>query len=60
MSTRNVLDWLKDAARLAPDAAAFAMPGNALPWKRVFDRARSVGSFLAARIPAQSPVLILM
>ncbi len=60
MSTRNVLDWLGDAARLAPEAAAFAMPGNMLTWKQVYDRARSVGSFLAARAPAQSPVLILM
>ena len=60
MSTRNVLDWLKDAARLAPDAAAFAMPGNTVSWRRVYDRARSVGSFLAARVPRQSPVLILM
>ena len=60
MSTRNVLTWLTDAARLSPDAVAFDMPGNALTWGQVHDRARCVGSFLAARIPTQSPVLILM
>lgn len=26
MSTRNVLDWLSDAARLSPDAVAFEQP----------------------------------
>ena len=60
MSTRNVLTWLTDAARLAPDAAAFAMPGSSLSWGQVHERARRVGSFLAARVSRQSPVLILM
>ena len=60
MSTRNVLDWLKDAARLSPDAAAFDIPGRSLTWREVHNRARAVGSFLSARIPRQTPVLILM
>ena len=60
MRTRNILDWLEDAARLAPDAAAFDAPESALTWGMVRHRARAVGSFLAARAAAQAPVLILM
>ena len=60
MSTRNVLDWLSDAARHSPGAAAFDMPGTALTWGQVEARAKCVGSFLAVRVPRQSPVLILM
>ena len=60
MSTRNVLEWLEEAERLSPEAVAFDAPGESLTWHEVACRARAVGSFLAARIPAQSPVLILM
>ena len=60
MSTRNVLQWLEDAARRAPEAAAFDMPGNGLSWRQTRDRARAVGSRLCALLPAQTPVLILM
>ena len=57
---RNVLTWLEDAARRAPDAAAFDMPGERLTWQAVFSRARAIGSYLTGLIPAQTPVLILM
>ena len=60
MNTRNVLDWLENAARIAPEAAAFDMPGSMMTWRSLQRRAREVGSFLAARVPAQSPVMILM
>lgn len=60
MSTRNVLDWLEDAARLSPDAVAFEQPGQILTWGQAKKKARSIGSRLAALIPRQSPVLILM
>ena len=60
MSTRNVLEWLEDAAKLSPDAPAYDAPGRLMTWRQVYDRARGVGGFLAARIPRQSPVLILM
>lgn len=60
MSTRNVLDWLEDAARLAPDAVAFDQPGRVLNWNQVRHAARSIGSFLAAHTSCQQPVLILM
>ena len=60
MSTRNVLDWLEDAARLSPDAVAFEQPGQSLTWGQAEKKARSIGSRLAALIPRQSPVLILM
>lgn len=60
MNTRNVLAWLEDAARLSSDAIAFDRPGTCLTWNQVRHAARNIGSFLAARIPRQQPVLILM
>lgn len=60
MSTRNVLEYLTDAARLAPEAVAFDAPGTALTWREVHQAAREIGSFLASRIAPQQPVLILM
>ena len=60
MSARSVLEWLEDAARLAPDAVAFEQPDKAITWNGVRHRARAVGSALASLIPLQSPVLILM
>lgn len=60
MSARNVLCWLEDAARLAPDETAFDQPDLRLSWGEVCLRARQAGSFLACLIPRQSPVLILM
>lgn len=60
MSTRNVLEWLEDAARLAPEAVAFNQPGKALTWNQVRHAARGIGSFLAAHTDSQRPVLILM
>ena len=57
---RSVLVWLEEAARRAPEAAAFDMPGDRLTWRAVYDRARAIGSYLARMIPAQTPVLILM
>lgn len=60
MSTRNVLDWLEGAARLAPGAAAFDAPGKVVTWGQVCQSAREIGSFLAAQTVAQQPVLLLM
>ena len=60
MSVRNVLEWLEAAERLAPDAVSFDAPGDAQTWRGTAERARQVGSWLAARIPEASPVLILM
>ena len=60
MSTRNVLDWLSDAATLSPDGAAFEQPEGKITWRQTEQRARAIGSRLAALIPPQSPVLILM
>ncbi len=57
---RNVLVWLEEAARRAPEATAFDMPGDRLAWQAVHDRARAIGSHLAGLVPAQTPVLILM
>ena len=60
MSTRNILDWLEEAACFSPDAPAFEQPGNRTTWSGICRRARQIGSCLAAVIPQQSPVLILM
>jgi len=60
MSVRNILEWLEDAARLAPDAPAFDMPGNGVTWLQARRQARAVGSFIAARTAPRAPVLILM
>ena len=60
MSVRNVLDWLEEAARLAPEATAFDSPERRLAWAQARGLARRAGSRLASLIPPQSPVLILM
>ncbi len=60
MSTRNVLDWLEEAARLSPDATAFDQPGRRMSWNQVCQSAKRIGSALAALVPEQTPVLILM
>lgn len=60
MSVRNVLDWLEEAARCAPDAVAFDAPESSLTWGALCLRAREAGSFLAARLQRQQPVLVLM
>ena len=60
MNTRNVLDWLEEAACFAPDAPAFESTGGSMTWSEVCRRARSIGSMLRKLIPRQVPVLILM
>ena len=60
MSVRNILAWLEDAARLSPDAPAFAQPEGNLTWSQVKSRAQCIGSRLTQLIAGQSPVLILM
>ena len=53
MNTRNVLDWLEEAARLAPDGVALEEPGRRLTWSQVRLKARCVGSALCGRFPRQ-------
>ncbi|MGN1019636.1 MAG: AMP-binding protein [Aristaeellaceae bacterium] len=60
MSVRNVLEWLEIAAWLSPDAAAVDQPDRVMTWGRVWQAAREAGSYLAGRIDAQQPVLVLM
>ena len=60
MSVRNVLDWLEEAARLAPGNIAFDAPGKAMTWEQVWQTAQETGSLLATQTKAQQPVLILM
>ena len=60
MNTRNVLQWLEEAACFAPDAPAYEQPGTSLHWSEVCRRARCIGTRLSREIPRQTPVLILM
>ena len=60
MNTRNVLDYLETAAENAGNAPAFDMPGESLSWQDLRTLARRIGSCIAERITARSPVLILM
>ena len=60
MSTRNVLEWLEEAACFAPDAPAFVTPGGSMTWSEVCRKARRVGTALCELISRQTPVLILM
>lgn len=57
---RSVLSWLEAAAASAPDSPAFEAPDCCLTWAQTRQAARRIGSFLAVRVPDQSPVLILM
>ncbi len=58
--TRCVLDWLEEAANRAPNAVAFDAPDESLTWAELREQAQKIGTWIAAQIPAQSPVLILM
>ena len=58
--TRNILDWLEEAAACAPDQTAYDSPARGLTWREVLDQAKRIGTWIARRLPAQSPVLILM
>ena len=57
---QNVLDWLDAAAAGSAGETAFDSPAQTLTWGQVRSLARRIGSFIAGRVPAQSPVLILM
>lgn len=58
--TRNVLEWLEDAADCAADAKACDQPDVQMTWAELCQKAQEIGTFIAQRVPAQSPVLILM
>jgi len=61
MSTRNVLDWLEEAACFSPEGTAFAQPGGgSMTWSQVCRNARRIGTALSRIIPRQKPVLVLM
>lgn len=60
MSTRNILDWLEEAALAAPEAPAYDGPGAGYTWGALQRKAREAGSFLCTLTKRQQPVLILM
>ncbi len=58
--TRNVLEWLEDAARRAPEAMAFEDGTTGMTYCQLLTRAQEIGSFLLAHVRAQQGVLLLM
>lgn len=56
----SVLDYLETAAGSAPNDVAFESNREQLTWAQTRSLARRVGSHIAKRVSAQSPVLILM
>jgi len=56
---RNVLAWLERSAHRRPDAVWLRDPLNTLTFSGAMRRAMETGTFLARRIPARKPVLIL-
>lgn len=56
----SVLDYLEAAADSVPDGTAFEAPGELLTWSQTRELAKRIGSHIAKRVCAQSPVLILM
>ena len=56
----NVLEWLEaDVARF-PDAIAFADAEHELSYEQLVQKAKSVGSYIACRVPACTPVACYM
>lgn len=57
---RNVLTWLEESARRAPEHVAFEDDASALTYAQLLRRAQEIGSFLHGCIPPQRPVLVYM
>ena len=57
---RNVLTWLEESARRAPEHVAFEDDASALTYAQLLQRAQEIGSFLHGCIPPQRPVLVYM
>ncbi len=52
----NVLEWLEADARAYPEKLAFADDAQQLSYEQLMQTARSVGSYLAARVSECTPV----
>lgn len=57
---RSVLTWLEDTARACPDDIAMEDRESTLTYSQLLLHAKAIGSFLATRYPAQSPVALMM
>lgn len=58
--TRSVLEYLENAAARSPEKTAFDTPEERMSWQEVNLLAQKIGSAVAARVEARSPVLIVM
>ncbi len=57
---RNILDWLEAAAECTPNRTAYDSPEGKRTWQEVLNQAKRIGTWIARKVSAQSPVLILM
>ncbi|MDR1598544.1 MAG: amino acid adenylation domain-containing protein [Oscillospiraceae bacterium] len=58
--TRNVLEWLEEAALANPDAVAFEDDAGAMTFAALLGRAKEIGSYIASRAKPQSAVAVFM
>ncbi len=56
----TVLSWLKDAAEKHSDKTAYSDLEKALSFREVYDRARSVGTYLIRKGAVKKPVAVLL
>lgn len=57
---KNVLEYLENTVLRVPDKTAYSDGTDSLSFRRVYDAARSVGSFLAREGHARKPVVVFM
>lgn len=58
--TRNILEWLENAAGRTPHRTAYDSPEKCVSWGEILTQTKRIGTYIARRMSAQSPVLILM
>ena len=57
---KNVLEYLEQTVLRVPDKTAYSDGTDSLSFREVYDRARSVGSFLAREGYVRKPVVVFM
>ncbi len=56
----HVLDYLNDTVKRVPDKTAFANEKDAISFRQLYDRHRSIASFLAGKGIYKEPVVVFM
>ena len=60
MQITNILEYLEHIVKEVPDKTAFASEEGSLSFRGLYERSRSVGSFLAGQGLAGKPVVVFM